>query len=389
MKKTLVVTLIFLYSCIIAVNLTYSYTTNHVYGTTVYKKGQTEDGYTLYRAKFADTRQKIYLIDMDGHIVHTWTHSERPLAYAEPLPNGHIIGMYGAKFIVELDWDSNLIWEYEIGPDDYLHHDFEKLDNGNVLILAHRERNVPAISSKPIIDDSIYEVNFAGQIVWQWHTYEHFEDFGYSDIAKEMIAEEGDDWAHTNSISVLPDNPHWDPRFKKGNILVSQRNTNTMYIIDKDSGQIVWQMGPINFRTIGQHDAKMITQDLPGAGNILVFDNGGGAGYPKEFRDHSRILEINPKTRQIEWGYTAVKSKQNRWTFYSGGISSVQRLPNGNTFVCEGATGRFFEVTPDHKIVWEYVNWIFENVEDLYYHEPVLSNLVYRAWRVPLDWPPR
>lgn len=72
------------------------------------------------------------------------------------------------------------------------------------------------------------------------------------------------------------------------------------------------KMGPI----IGQHHAHMIPDGLPGAGNILVFDNGGWGGYGRPTftepdghnilkRDYSRILEIDPTTLEIQWQYSA------------------------------------------------------------------------------------
>ena len=37
----------------------------------------------------------------------------------------------------------------------------------------------------------------------------------------------------------------------------------------------------------------------------------------------------------------------------------VDRLPNGNTLITETAKGHFLEVTPDKKVVWEYINPFF------------------------------
>ena len=142
-----------------------------------------------------------------------------------------------------------------------------------------------------------------------------------------------------------------------------------MAIIDKKTGKIVWKLGPNYDETrelqglgwiIGQHHAHMIPRGLPGEGNILVFDNGGWAGYgapnpgsPTGFknalRDYSRVLEIDPITLKIVWQYTpgeaglAVPVDANR--FYSPFISSAQRLPNGNTLITEGSGGRIIEVT--------------------------------------------
>jgi hypothetical protein len=61
--------------------------------------------------------------------------------------------------------------------------------------------------------------------------------------------------------------------------------------------------------------------------------------------------------------------------FYSGYISGTQRLLDGNTQITEGADGRLFEVTPEHKLVWEYVSPYFDEEYD--------TNMVYRSCRYP------
>jgi outer membrane protein assembly factor BamB len=125
---------------------------------------------------------------------------------------------------------------------------------------------------------------------------------------------------------------------------------------------------------------------LPGAGNLLVFDNGGSSGYGfvnpiaqngtgAFARAGSRVLEINPVTLELVWSYAAPGQ------FFSTNISGAQRLPNGNTLVTEGAGGRVFEVTRDGEIVWEYMNPLFAG--------PRSSNAVYRAYRLPYGWIPQ
>ncbi len=52
------------------------------------------------------------------------------------------------------------------------------------------------------------------------------------------------------------------------------------------------------------------------------------------------------------WSYSAPKKSD----FYAFFISGASRLPNGNTLICSGPNGTLFEVTPDKKIVWKYVN---------------------------------
>jgi len=117
---------------------------------------------------------------------------------------------------------------------------------------------------------------------------------------------------------------------------------------------------------------------LPGAGNFLIFDN--GCFNPTGMR--SRILEIDPRigasgTVEVPHGQyidptvagyqstsaTYRKNKQVTWlyqsasqsSFYSSFISSMIRLPNGNTSIDAGGNGHMFEVTPSGEVVWEYI----------------------------------
>ena len=189
------------------------------------------------------------------------------------------------------------------------------------------------------------------------------------------------------------------------NVIWCAREANIAAIIDKRTGAIVWRLGPNYDESpelrrlgwiIGLHHAHMIPQGLPGAGNILIFDNGGWAGYgspnpsaPMGFRnalrDYSRVLEIDPVTLKVVWQYTPIEAgltfpvDANR--FYSPFISSAQRLPNGNTLITEGSGGRLIEVTAEHEIVWEYLS--------PYWGTMMPINMIYRAYRVPYAWVPQ
>jgi hypothetical protein len=68
---------------------------------------------------------------------------------------------------------------------------------------------------------------------------------------------------------------------------------------------------------------------------------------------------------------------QSLFDFFSPYISGAQRLPNGNTLICEGCDGRIFEVTPAGQIVWEYVSPYFVPEPG----RPGLNNWVFRAFR--------
>ena len=314
------------------------------------------------------------------------------------------------------------------------HHDWQREDfpagyyspaatpglaGSNTLLLTHTTHVVPKVSPTATLeDDRIIEISWDGKILWQWVASDHIDDFHFDEDARKAIAAPpagrgGDagrgagagrgafDWMHTNSAAYVGPN-HWydegDKRFAPNNIIISSRNSSFLAIIAHDGsardGSVVWQLGP-DFsaspelrairQIIGQHNAHFIPKGLPGAGNVLVFDNGGASGYGKPSpialngqniyaRPTSRVLEIDPVTLKLVWSYTSP-------TFFATNISGAQRLPNGNTLVTEGPDGRLFEVTKDGKIVWEYIFPEFTGAR--------ASNSVYRGYRLPYSWIPQ
>ena len=267
------------------------------------------------------------------------------------------------------------------------------------------------------MDDLIVEVDYTGKIIWQWIAGEHFYEMGFDEAASNTIAMnpgQGNDWMHINNANYLGPNKWFDKgdeRFHPDNIITDSREANIIMIIDKKTGKIVWKLGPEYTSTpglkklgqiIGQHHAHMIPRGLPGEGNILVFDNGGQAGYGSATptaltgvgnaqRGYSRVLEFDPITFEIKWQYTFKEAgyfQLDSYKFYSHYISAAQRLPNGNTMITEGADGRIFEVTPDHELVWEYISPYFNNYPGGK-PENKTWNFIYRAYRVPYEWVPQ
>jgi hypothetical protein len=117
-------------------------------------------------------------------------------------------------------------------------------------------------------------------------------------------------------------------------------------------------------KLFSQHNAHWIPNGLPGAGHILVFNNGvqrPGGGYSSV---DELVLPVDSRGRYLVkpgtawgpdrpiWRYTAPKKDE----FFSWFISGAQRLANGNTLICAGAYGTVFEVTPGKEVVWKYVN---------------------------------
>jgi hypothetical protein len=326
------------------------------------------------------------------------------------------------KTIGEIDWDGKVVWQWgEQAPGGAANqnHDWYRLPNGNTLLISGVAHKVEGFAAEHIANQAIYEVTPAGEMVWKWLASDHLEEFGFSAEGLEQIrkgAGQGggvvNGFMTLNNMHVLADN-RWfragDARFDPENIVIDARNGNFTAIIAKKTGKIVWRLGPyypnVMSRRVpraidqisGQHDAHLIAEGLPGAGNLLLFDNQGDAGFPQarlRTQRGSRVLEIDPVKKEIVWEYTGESSDQPGWSFFSSFISSARRLPNGNTLIDEGMNGRFFQVTPAGEIVWEYVNPFFARsgiggfriVSNQ--REPVLSNWVYRAQPVPYDWAP-
>ena len=321
----------------------------------------------------------VWLIDMEGRLVNYWEIGYKPGCYGELLPNGNLL--YAGKVeggpladlegaggvLLEVDWNGKIVWEHR---DPYLHHAFYRMNNGNTLVL--RWAKVPneiAVKVKGgmlgteregvMWGDIIQEITPQGRIAWEWVDHEHLDPLT-SVICPICFR---DTWTHANSIVELAD----------GNILVNFMKTNTIAKIDKKTGKVSWGWGPHELA----HPHSLSELDN---GNILVFDNGlhADGGYGEAF---SRTLEVNPSNNKMAWSYGIFMDPSG--TFYSPTLSSCQRLPNGNTLICEGIKGRLFEVTSRGDLVWEYVNGL-----PLHEASPIRSKYcpVYAAYRYEMDY---
>jgi arylsulfotransferase ASST len=420
------------------INIEPAYDSNNQTGVITYKDSCCE-GYTLCSVvpfMLLGDGHHALLIDMDGNQVNKWFTIPDP---AKMLPGGSVISATGEYYeswdstnLTQLDWDGNVEWDFSGWDDDGTetlmareHHDFQREGNpvgyyapgqdfvpcGKTLILAHNTTYNPNVSRKTIIDDVIYEVYWNGTFTgFEWHASDHIDEMGFDSKARKGIwLNPGGpglilgclpgDWIHINSMSLLGKNRWYyegDERFNPENIIISSRHANFIAIISRETGEIIWRVGPDFSKNteegrklgqmIGLHHAHIIPDGLPGAGNILLFDNGGIAGYglfglPNQFRFYSRILEFDPITLEIVYEYSHKKGlypfprNGEFHRFFSTTLCSTQRLPNGNTLIIEGLSGRVFEITPDNEIVWDFVT-------------PDVKNYLYRAYRIPPEWVP-
>lgn len=337
--------------------------------------GAMSPGLTLFSPMRGDG--SVYLIDALGKPRHTWhmpyppglygyLTERRTLFYNGKIPNSSFLGKtpFMGGVVLEADWNGRILWELR-NPNH--HHDGRLLKNGNVMLLCARELAPPIAGrirgGRPgsevngqIWADYLLETTKGGKPVWEWQTWEHLDPAEYPITVPE---DDRSEWTHGNAVWELPD----------GNLLVSFRNISSVVKIDRQSGSVVWKIGPPHVS--GQHAPELLPN-----GNILIFDN--GPHRLDQMFPFSRVIEINPATRQVVWKYQE-SQPQN---FYSDRISNAQRLPNGNTLINEGMFGRFFEVTTAGEVVWEYVNPYFGPASS---PPGMQSNSVFRVYRYTED----
>jgi hypothetical protein len=402
-------------------------------GVTIYDPARAYNSYVAFSSLDGNT----YLIDMDGNEVHRWPYAGNPGEVIDPDlvggQRGHVLlqlqkiddsrgGIFTNRTVGELDWNGNKVWEWGTeapGGAARQNHDWARLKNGNTLLLVAIPRAVPGLGAKVIGDQGIYEVTPAGKIVWKWIAGDHLREFGFPPAGMAYLRErvrrnppEPFGYLEINDMQVLGTN-RWfnsgDARFDPDNIMIDSRKGNVVLIISKSTGHVVWRLGPvfpgseyspdqrIGNNTVprpvdqisGQHNAHLIAEGLPGAGNLLLYDDEGGAGFPPAalgIYAGSRILEIDPVKKQIVWQYNGEDSGRPTWTFFTSFVSNAARLPNGNTLIDEGMNGRIFQITPDGTIVWEYVTpYLGHSMVD---GKPFASSLTYRVQAVPYNWVP-
>ena len=360
------------------------------------------------------------------------------------IPGAFFGGGLGGR--IELfNWNGDLEWAYNyISDEHHQHHDVEYLPNGNILVLAWENvsaaeaeqagRNPDLTGPNGVYTETIVELQPVGSnqaiIVWKWNLWDHLvqeydpakDNFGLIADHPELVnvnyqsgiggpGGSSTDWVHINSVDY---NPELDQ------IVLSSRDFSEFWIIDHSTttaeaaghtggnsgkgGDILYRWGnpqaydrgfPADQKFFAQHDAHWIEEGLTDEGKIMVFNN--GVGRPGE--DHSSIEVIAPPL-DADGNYTletgqAFGPAESDWiytspppliSFYSNRISGAQRLPNGNTLICEGVKGQIFEVTPDKEVVWRYISPVV-NFGPISQGDTPGNNDLFRAYRYGADYP--
>jgi hypothetical protein len=334
----------------------------------IFDKQRAFIGYTLIAARYTTT---VYLVDMQGRIVHQWSkpwrqafsgdhsHVTRPVMEkriffegGQVLPNGDFIGVYTGDSdtpwgygMVKLDKNSKTLWTYQ----EKSHHNIYVDIPGNKVygtvhyFIKEPKRGFEDLNYPLMVDDVVILNLDTGEELDRIPLLDAFKDTPYEVYLYHHPAAPRAAWDffHANSVVKLePEMADKFPMFKAGQLLVSLRNADLIAVIDPETKKVVWATTG-SWRN--QHHAQFLDN-----GHILLMDN---LGLTQNKTVYSQIIEYDPITAGVVWRFPTENSE---YKFINSIYGHVQRLPNGNTLFGETFGLRLIEVTPDGKIVWSY-----------------------------------
>ncbi len=388
-----------------------------------------------------------YLINNCGQLVHKWQSNFKPGLSAYLLSDGsllkpcqinnNVFSNQGGGGLEKRNWDGHLLWRFNYtSPLFHQHHDIAPLPNGNVLLLAFEYKTqAEGIANGRKVNTAVWPEHVievqpvgadSGVIVWEWHAWDHaiqqhdstkakygivadhpeLLDLNYTSTGNNLVA----DWLHGNGIDYNPD---------LDQIIISSRTFSEFFMIDHSTttaqaashsggkygkgGDLLYRWGnpeaygrgdSTHQKLYFQHNANWIKSGNPGAGNIIVFNNGTG----RPGGDFSSVDEIKPPQDSagfysspgggfygpLQTVFTFKPAPQD--SFYSAFIGGMQRLSNGNTLVCEGIQGHLMETDTAGNIVWDYISPV-SGTGVVSQGVTPLNNNVFRSYKYPLTYP--
>jgi len=350
--------------------------------------------YTFYATQNS-TQAK--LVDTAGTVFKTWALSSSTAYSAYLLPGDTILqtvryqsGSIGQGGITgkvrKVNWAGTTVWEYAVSDaSTQMHHDVCGLPNGNVLLICYESKTaspttVGCSSTITVWSEKIIEVQptgpTTGNIVWEWHLWDHLCQSVYPNVTSTYVANVADhpermnvnysikqDWFHMNGIDYNP---------QLNQIMLSSHYMNEIYVIDHSTttaeaasntggnsgkgGNFLYRWGNpaayglsatgnnSGFKVI--HDAHWIPSNNPLYPNYMcAYNNNSGSTV--------KVAIWNPPYNGYNYSYTAGSiigptSVINPTipSFTATDMGNSQQLGNGNVLVCNPG-GSIYEVGPD------------------------------------------
>jgi Arylsulfotransferase (ASST) len=225
-------------------------------------------------------------------------------------------------------------------------HDMTITPQGTALLLIYNPVIVDARSAggsaqQRVLEPVIQEIDIpTGTLLFEWHGLGSIPlSQSYQPVPK--TAADTFDYVHPNSVALDQD----------GNLLLSGRQTWTVYKIDRLSGALDWRLGgkldnftmPKRDEPAWQHDARRNPD-----GTLSIFDN-GAAGATVTHKSRGLVLSIDEQatTAALVHEYPAPPKLQ------STSQGSIRPMANGDWFVGWGDQPEFTEFANDGTIVFD------------------------------------
>ena len=223
-------------------------------------------------------------------------------------------------------------------------HEFNLTDQETALITAYRQRaaNLTAVGGRAdgaVWSGVVQEIDIAtGDVVFEWDSLDHVPVTETQGSFVGGTADEPFDYFHINSIAVASD----------GDLLVSSRNTWTVYKIGRHDGQIRWRLGGkksdftvgAGARFYWQHHVRAHGTDV-----LTVFDNGSSPA--EETQSRGLLLHLNTASKLV----TLNDAYTNPAGLLANNQGSIQLLPDGRVFVGWGAEPYYTEYAADGSVL--------------------------------------
>jgi hypothetical protein len=274
---------------------------------------------------------------------------------------GTVLGAYGGEFVI-FDPTYHEVARVRAGRGrngDL--HEFLLTADGTALITIYREvqadlSSVGGPSDGRLVEGIVQEVDVASRkVLFEWRSLDHV---GLDESYLTGVTPAGNvDYFHLNSIAVDSD----------GHLLISARNTSTVYKVDRHSGKVIWRLGgkKSDF-AVGataafsfQHDARRQPD-----GTLTIFDNAASdPGSSSASRGLRIALDMKRMRTKLVQEYTT-PDVRTVWA-----MGNVQQLRDGGAFVGWGTHGSFSEFGPDGRLRF-----------DAHFAD---GSVDYRAFRLP------
>jgi len=277
----------------------------------------------------------LLLFNVEGEIVWWYMHpGGGQLSAQQPTSRGTIFTIQrGVSY--EMDWSGNRLWERP--GDSVSHHEITTGPDDNYMYMMWVFEDYLGTSFE---GDGIELVDpVTNEIIWTWNIFDHFRPEDFLDIpeaGQQGLSRMGVDWSHSNAIT-------WDA--DRSIIWMSIRHFDRVIGIDYPSGEVVITLGKggIGGPELMSHQHAV---EIQPDGSLMIWNN-GNAHNPQVSRVRQFSFDETLGTHEILFDWV------DEPPFFDSAVGDANRLPNGNTLVTAGISGRTIELDPNGRIVWE------------------------------------